>query len=414
MAPVKTAVIFTILVALSAHRAIAQEVPCGNAGNLVDALACVRANEPAFRNATEGAREAEELESSAYRLINPELSLDYLSGNSLGDVQRESNASLLFTLELGGKRSARATVFNAEGLGLRADAFDQRINALTELGGAVLRQSQLQTEKSVLEEALGMFRKVIQLFRSRGQLAPEQRVSLNAFELITLDYSRRILETDAELVQVRNRTQRLFGADSKGQPLDIGKFIIDLKVAAKSLDDWIENSPEMLRLRAEQRKAEGELQVAQAEMWPDLKIGPSFRQVTNGPYSYNMTGITVSFPIPVLTWNVALRSSRETTEKRVQAKVRWEAQDIRSQYLAKLTQLEQIAKLLKETPTESEIQRKHQTTESLFSRGLVGGALIIEAHRSLVDYYLTKHGLERQFLEDSLKVQTLANPGGKS
>lgn len=414
MAPAKKAVCSTLLVAFSLQIANAQEVPCGSVGNLVDALACVRANEPAFRNAMDGAREAEDLESSAYRLINPELSLDYLSGNSLGDVQREANASILFTLELGGKRSARAKAFNAEGLGLRADAFDQRITTLTELGGAILRLHQLQAEKSVLEEALGTFRKIIQLYRSRSQLSPEQKVSLSAFELITLDYSRRILEADAELVQVHNRTERFFGADVQGEPLDIREFAFDLGVASRTFDEWIEKTPEMLRLRAEQGKAEGDLALARSEMWPDLKIGPSIRQVTTGPFSYNMTGLSVSFPIPILSWNGALRSSRETTEKRVQAKVRWEAQDIRSQYFAKLTQLERILKLLKETPKESEIQKKHQNNESLFGRGLVSGALIIETHRSLVDYYQTKHSLERQFLEDALKIQALSNPGDKS
>ncbi|MBS1961356.1 MAG: TolC family protein [Bdellovibrionales bacterium] len=361
----------------------------------------------------DGAKEAEELESSAYRLINPEFGVDYLSGNSFGDVQREANASLLFTLELGGKRSARAMVLNAEGLTLKADAFDQRITALTELGGAVLRLHQLQREKAVLEESLETFRGIIRLYRSRGQLPPEQRVSLNAFELITLDYGKRLLENEAELVRVQVRTQRLFGENSKGQSLDISKFTVDLKVASRTLDEWIENTPEMLRLRSEQRKAEGEFAMARAETWPDLKIGPSIKQVTSGPISYNMAGFAVSFPIPILSWNGALRTSREITEKRVQAKAKWEAQDVRSQYSATLTQLEKIATLLRETPAEADIQRKHGTTESFFQRGLVSGALIIEAHRSLVDYYQTKHGLERQFLEDSLKVQALANARGQ-
>lgn len=409
----KTAIwIFFSLLATSP--ALAEESPCGSVVSLVDALACVRANEPAFRNALEGAKEAEELESSAYRLINPELGLDYLSGNSFGDVQREANASLLFTLELGGKRSARAAILGAEGLTLRADAFEQRITALTELGGAILRLHQLEREKSVLEESLQTFRGIIRLYRSRGQLPPEQRVSLNAFELITLDYGKRLLENEAELVRVQVRTQRLFGENSKGQSLDISKFAFDLKVATRTLDEWIENSPEMLRLRSEQRKAEGEFAAARAEVWPDLKIGPSIRQVTNGPYSYTMAGLSVSFPIPILSWNVALRTSRETTEKRVQAKAKWEAQDIRSQYSATLAQLEKIAKLLRETPAEGDIQKRHETTESYFQRGLVNGALIIEAHRSLVDYYQTKHGLERQFLEDLLKVQALANARGQS
>ncbi|MBS1962314.1 MAG: TolC family protein [Bdellovibrionales bacterium] len=414
MSPAKKSVCSTLLVVFSLQIANAQEVPCGSVENLVDALACVRANEPAFRNAMDGAREAAELENSAYRLINPELSLDYVSGNSLGDVQREANASLLFTLELGGKRSARARSLGAEGLLLRADAFDQRITTLSELGGAILRLHQLQSEKAVLEEALSTFNKIIRLYRSRSQLPPEQKVSLNAFELITLDYSRRILEADAELVQVRNRTAQLFGPETQGEPLDIREFAFDLNVASRSLEDWIEKTPEMLRLRAEQGKAEGDLALARSEMWPDVKVGPSIKQVTNGPFSYNMAGLAVSFPIPILSWNGALRTSRETTEKRVQAKVRWEAQDIRSQYTAKLAQLDRILKLLKESPKESDIQKKHQGTESLFGRGLVSGALIIETHRSLVDYYQTKHSLERQFLEDALKIQALTNSGGKS
>ncbi len=407
-------IFFALVSAFLGSSAHAEEAaPCGRAVSLIDALGCVRANEPAFRTALESAKEAKELENSAYRLINPDLSLEYLNGNSLGDVQREASASLLFTLELGGKRSARAAVFNGEGLALRADAFEQRITALTELGGAILRLNQLKREKAVLEESANTFQRIIRLYRSRGQLPPEQRVSLNAFELITLDYSRKILETEAELLRFQVRTQRLFGAGSDGQPLDVSKFLVDLKAASKSLDEWIESTPEMLRLRSEQRRAEGELAVARAEMWPDLKIGPSVRQVTAGPISYQAAGITVSFPIPLLTWNGALRTSRGITAKRVQARTRWESQDVRAQYVAKLAQLDKIANLLRQTPSEADIQRKHETTESFFSRGLVGGALIIEAHRALVDYYETKHSLERQFLEDSLKIQSLASSQGE-
>jgi len=326
-------------------------------------------------------------------------------------VRREVTFSLMFTVELGGKRSARARVFRSEGLTLQADAFEQRIAALTELGGAVLRLSQLKTEKAVLDESLSTFRGIIRLYGSRGQLAPEQRVSLNAFELITLDYEKQILDNEAETIRVQVRTKRLFGEYSKGQALNIDKFKIDIKRAFQSIDQWVEGTPEMLRLRSEQTKAEGEFAVARAEMWPDLKIGPAIRQVTVGPYNYNMTGISVSFPIPLLTWNSALRTSRATTEKRVQSKVRWETQDVRSQYMAKLTQLEKIEKLLREAKSEAEIQRKHHVTESYFQRGLVSGALVIEAHRSLVDYYLTKHGLERQFLENSLTFQALLAEG---
>ncbi len=409
--------LLVLVFVISARTAVATAIEnplCGTAASLFEALECVRANEPAYRDATNAVAEASDLENTAYRLINPEFNYEYLRGSSLGATQQETNASLLFTFELGGKRAARATRLNAEGLNLKADAFDQKITALTELGGALLRLNQLEREKEVLQESADTFGKIVRLYRTRGKLPPEQRVSLNAFELITLDYHRKILETDTELLRFHLRTQRLFGHQTKGQPLEVSRFVVDLKTAAKSLDEWIEHTPEMLRLRAEQRKVEGDFAVARAETWPDLKIGPSFRQVSAGPIAYSALGMTIAFPIPVFTWNTSLRSSRGMTEKRVFSKTHWEAQDIRVKYLATLSQLEKIAKLLQETPSEADIQRKHRTTESFFSRGLVSGALIIEAHRSLVEYYETKHDMERQFLHDVLKIQSLSIPRGDS
>jgi len=151
--------------------------------------------------------------------------------------------------------------------------------------------------------------------------------------------------------------------------------------------------------------------MARADVWPDLKVGPAIRQTTSGPFKYQSYGVSVSFQLPLLSWNGSLRESRELTQNRVRSKTKWENQDIRSQYVSTLSQLEKISKLLMETPTESEINRKHLSSENLFDRGLVGGALMIEAHRSIVDYYETKHALERRFLEDSLKIQTLAKVG---
>lgn len=404
-----------LLLSIFIQPAFSQEgAPCASVSNLSGAIECIRRNEPAFTSAQNGQEEAVSLENSGYRLMNPELQMDYIEGKSLGDVQREANAAFLFTLELGGKRSARATILSGEGRILQAEAFEQQVSALSELGGALLRLHQLAREKEVLQESATTFKSVIKLYRSRGSLPPEQRVSLNAFELIVLDYDRKILEVDAELLRFQIRTERLFGTQTKGQPLDVSKFIPDIKTAAGTLESWIARTPEMLRINAEQAKAQGEFELSKAEVWPDLKVGPAIRQTTSGPFSYQSVGVSVSLPIPLLSWNGALRDSRRLTDKRVQANAIWENQDIRAKYTSMLSQLEKISTLLKATPTEDEIHRKHASSENLFSRGLVGGALVIEAHRSIVDFYETKHALERKFLEDSLKIQMLSRQGSSS
>jgi hypothetical protein len=124
--------------------------------------------------------------------------------------------------------------------------------------------------------------------------------------------------------------------------------------------------------------------------------------------------VTFSIPIPVLSWNRSLRESREITQNRVRSWTRWENQDIRSQYQAKLGQLEKISALLRDAMSEADIQRRHASSESLFARGLVGGALVIEAHRAIVEFYETRHALERQFLEDSLRIQALSQAESSS
>lgn len=396
-----------LLFVLTTERQAAAASPCESSKTLIQAIGCIKQNEPSFRDALSGKLEASELESSAYRLINPELSLEFLDGKSFGDVQRQATGSLLFTLELGGKRGARALVNKAEGLVLQADAFEQQILALTELGAALLKLSQLEREKAVLQESSDTFRRVIRLFKSRGSLPPEQKVSLNAFELIVLTYDQKLLDVDAELLRFQTRTEKLFGSKTKGQPLDASQFATDIKRAENSLGDWLERTPEMLRLRAEQLSAAGQLASARSEMWPDVKIGPSFQQTTSGAITYQQYGVAVSFPLPLLSWNGALRTSRELTDKRVQSKARWESQDIRAKYVSTLSQLERIIKLLRDLPSENDIQKKHASAEGLYDRGLVNGALMIESHRALVEYYETKHSLESRLLEDSLKIQQL-------
>lgn len=386
--------------------------PCQTSKTLFESLQCIKEKEPAFIDSLNGDDEASLLKESAYRLLNPEFQFNFLNGKTVGDTQRQMTASLLFEFELGGKGKARETALDAEGLILKAEAFEQQIQSLTELGGALLRLNQLTREKNVLAESSNTFKKVIRLYSGRGQLPPEQKVSLNAFELITLDYDRRILLVDAELIKVKMRTEKLFGESSKGKPLDTQKMNADLKLAFKNYKSWIFQTPEMLRLQSDQKKLDGDIALARSELWPNLKIGPSISQVIDGPFSYQMIGFNASMPLPIFFTNGSLRDSKALTSKRIQSKIKWESQDIEAKYLSVLSQLEKISKTLADAENkEDSIQKKHASTDSLFERGLVSGAMVIEAHRSIVDYYVTKHELEKQFLEDYTKIEILSKKG---
>lgn len=389
----------------------ASSTPCQGVTDLFSGIECIKQNEKSFINSTNSDEEASYLENSAYRLINPELEIEYMNGNSLGDIQRDTQASLLFMFELGGKRKARAEALSADGLLIKADAFEQQIAALTDLGGALLRVYQLENEKTVIQESYDTFRKVIRLYRSRGQLPPEQKVSLHTFELVVLDYSRKQLEVEAELLRYRKRVELLFGPSVKGQPLNADRLSFDVKSLRDNLDNWLLRTPEMLRIRAEQLKASGEFAIAKADSWPDLRLGPTISQNTDGPFNNYSYGFKFAIQLPVLSVNSSLKKSRELTETRVASKSRWNEQDIKARYESNLAEAEKILSLLREAPTEKEIQSKHVTTEKLFEKGLVSGALMIEAHRSLVDHYETRHTLERELLESAIKLQHL---NGKS
>lgn len=387
--------------------------PCSDrAGSLVSAIECAKENEPAFRSTLSAAEEGRLLKSSAYRLINPALELETIDGTFLGTVQRETNASLLFTFELGGKRSAREKILEAEGLILKADAFDQAVNALTDLGGSILRLHQLRFEKSVLEESIESFRKVISLYRSRGALPPEQRVSLNTFELILIGYEKKLIDVETEELRFRKRVETVFGTNAAGASFDLKNWDFNEAQYQSSFDAWIGRTPEMMRAKSVGLRADGEHALASALAWPDLSIGPTVSQITQGPSDYTAYGLKLSFPVPLLSWNGAERGSKKLTSVRKNAQVGWEQGDVRTKYQSLIHSMTRMKKVLRDGLSAEQIQKSHHSTESLYQRGMVSGALMIEAHRALIEHFEIKNALQMEYLKGFLTLKLLNESAG--
>jgi cobalt-zinc-cadmium efflux system outer membrane protein len=62
---------------------------------------------------------------------------------------------------------------------------------------------------------------------------------------------------------------------------------------------------------------------------------------------------------------------------------------------------------LKSTVSAEEVERKHRSMETIFTRGLIPSSLVIEAHRQMVDLTKSRNEMELSALQALWQVYTL-------
>lgn len=339
-------------------------------------------------------RAANYLEGIARQWINPEFEAESVQK---GADKSETTAALLFDIRLGGKRGA--VIQEAQGEFQKAKAgrdlnFSQ---AKLELILKFYRLNHLKHEIEIEEESVSTFSKIVGQFQRRAALSPEQEVSLSVFRMATSDHQ-------LNLVRLRSEQERLLQEVSTST--NISKEII-LKNLPNHKTNWpnvsndspIESSPHV-------RFAEGELLVARAlkekadaDAWPDLKIGPAVKVQKDGGINENFFGLSLSIPLPVFSLN---RSGRAYgSQKLIEAEMsnslsRRKIAGLRDQLIRKYR--ETVA-TLKSSITDKSAEEKHARVERHFFKGLVPSSLVIEAHRQLIDLEERRNESEREAIE---------------
>ncbi len=367
----------------------------------VDIVKCIE--EKSYKNKVYDykLKSARSIKSASEQWINPELGLEKIAKDS---EKSETSASLLFTLRLGGKKGAlmdeAESLFQKESIQIGMDKKNSRLDSILNL----YRLSHLKREIEIEDETIKTFSKVINQFK-RPKLSPEQEVSLSIFKMAIADHEIKIidLKSDEELLYAKI-------ASLSGLPkAEIEKYLPAQKRdwPEYKLSQDVENLQTIKLAEADLKLAKSQLEKAKSDAWPDLRIGPSFKQTQVGDEKENFVGAALVMPLPIFNLNGNLKQAE--THRLEAAQLEYENSKIQALNLknSMTAKYNALVAVLKKSLSNKSVDDNHLKTEKQFFSGLVSGALVIEAHRQFVDFEERRNSAELQAIETLGKLYIL-------
>ncbi len=371
-------------------------------------LNCLNVSSPEIRKHDQASAKAEGLRFSGAQWINPKVAFESTKGKSLGDTVGTTRVIVSQVFELGGKISSRSLLSKVEADAVMSSAHISRAQAESDNALMLLRLRQVVSEIAVLDEALATYLKVQNQFSSRPKLSPEQQVSFGIFKLASGDYRHRITKLESERRKIENQVRSVIGLEfEKIKPL-LPRRITKWPVLAGDKVD-ISNSHQMRELKYQARKAEAGVSLASANVWPDIELSLIAENSVEGTDQHQRYGLGIALPLPIWNWNTGERRQAAADLYKIQFEIKKAETDLELEKRNLVKSYEDFVQVLRQSPTEVEMDRKHRSTEQLFYQGLISGALVIEAHRQILDFTQTQNELEYETLQTLLKIYSLTD-----
>lgn len=379
------------------------QAACESVQSYHDLIACAEARSPDVQRAEAELRTSRAQTGTAGQLLNPELSSTGVFGKSSEGNQSETDLSLAFPIELGGKRSARIASAESGARKAEAQLFEARAKVRMEMISKLHRLRQILSEQDLVSESLDTFSKLVKQYEGRPKLSPEQEVTLSVFRMAKGDYTLRSADLQEDLSKIEASIR-----------LNLGLEIARVKgLLPKRRKDWptIDAnsgpgiSPQMQNLEAELQLAKSELERARSESWPTVSVGPALKFTNDAGKNNQLYGFNLSLPLPVLSQNGAARQAAAIGVEASELRKRLGLQEQKSEREEKIQTYQRSLASLSQIASPEELQKRHHNVETFFLRGQVPGSLVIEAHRSLVELEKARNERELKTIEAYLQVQ---------
>lgn len=371
-----------------------------------DVIRCALANHPDIQRAGAVEKQGTELEAIARQRPNPELSSKVVYGRTGGATVLATESALLHTFELGGKRGARVEGAVAASEERSARLLQTKEEVFLKTWLALYRMRQVRDELKILDEGINTFERIQRQFRSRPRLGPEQSVSLSVFRLAQSDFKLRKATLLSESNVLQKALQIATGKDLSPE----GPFFPSPRRDWPAVPDVSPGPLGGSRLKlaeAELKEARAAMSAAEGSAWPDLKIGPAFETQRQGAQSFETFGVTLSLPLPLYQANAAGKAYAALGENGARLSLDLAKKEAQVQWDVAVSQYRRALQALNEALPAEEVERKHESAERLFIRGLVPSALVIEAHRQIFDFTKSFHEREIELVEALSKIRAL-------
>lgn len=347
---------------------------------------------------------SEKMVDRAGQFLNPDVTLGSWRGSANNLDWKQTDISVLQPIELGGKRSGRIEYARAQS-NLSRGAFaksrnDLRASALLTLH----RLRQLLYEKTLIEEAQVAFEKLIKSYKRRPQLSPEQSTSLFLFQMAKRDYDLQQTAAANDLQSLNTEIKRISG-------LDISQVT---PILPKRVEKWPQvssggdvNTPELQIAKSRVELSRSELNLAKSESWPTPSVGPSYTDQNQFGEQAKVWGVVISTKLPLLSTNQGGRAVARDTLNLNERTLQFETNKLELEKANLLAAYTANVNTLKATNVDDAIHKKHEQIEGYFLRGLVNSALVIEAHRQILDSQRTYNSSEINTLDKYYRIRII-------
>lgn len=373
----------------------AQEpAPCPALLSPQDVLDCALRNHPSIRRAVAAESQAEYMETVALQRPNPELEARGRFGRFQGESLNKSEATLLHTIETGGKRDSRGEKARAERSSITADALKAREDVALETVLSLYRIRQAQDESSILTKTLASLAAVQAQLKSRPRLTPEQEVSLEVFGLAQSDGRLRLAALEGEQKAIIGSLGLAVAAPFEPKP----------SLLPKAKEDWPEfpdtttpgsfSGSDALKARADIQAASADLSSARSLSYPDMKVGPTMEREAEGSSVKQTYGLTLGLPLPLYHRNRAGREYAQRGVRKAEASLLEVQRSLEAERQAELAHYRSAIEALKQAAPAKEVEAKLKRTEEISRRGLIPSSLLLEAYRQVFDMTKSRHEAE--------------------
>ncbi|WP_127717044.1 TolC family protein [Halobacteriovorax sp. HLS] len=363
-----------------------------NLKNSNDILELVKKNHPSITfNNVKGMALESNIEVAGQRL-NPELDAESTVGDSVGGKNYRTSVSLKHTFELGGKRDSRINVArNTFKTGVALAEFDNQqtiINTVIKLH----RLRQVYELVPIYEESLSAFNKILKTIKGRMSLSPEQQVEAETLELAVNDYKLKIAQLNSEKMNLTTHLSFFMGVDCtiprSALPVSINldeRFERDLK---------IENYSKFKAATFSLEMAKSNLDLEKSNSYPDLQVGPIYEYEKNSAGRIDTFGVAITMDLPILSINSGGRKRATNDVLAASLNLRNIKKESMLDVQSWLQKYNQYKDSLKTIANKDKLEKKHRKIESLFNRGIISTSLVIESHRQLVEFFITRFEFE--------------------
>lgn len=303
------------------------------------------------------AAEGQIAESRGLLWNNPEVSLERSRSRipeapSPGNRENGWRAGISQAFEIGGQQGRRREAAEAEIAGIQANIAEVRAAVRADVEQRFVQVLALQARADVEKQTASLVEQAAGAMEKRRESGEASRLESNIARIEAERARNQLVQLDEQLAQARSELAVLLQLP----PADLPEVIGDLRRdATYRLDDLLASAARRRQLESLNRReqaARSRLDLERAARYPDVTVGLFTGREGPSDLRENVTGVTLSVPLPLFRRNEAAigRAMTELTQVQIerQAAERDAGAGVRVQWL-RVSQLESRAKRLRET-----------------------------------------------------------------